>query len=222
MKPIVISLGGSIVVPDEIDVDFLKNFRQLILKIVKTRKVILIIGGGKTCRKYQKAASTVAKLKDEDIDWLGIHATRLNAQLLKIIFKDYCHKQVIHNPTEKIDFKEKILVASGWKPGHSTDYDAVLLAKNFGAGEVINITNIGYVYDRDPRIKGAKKLTKLTWKQMREIVGSKWTPGMNVPFDPIACIGAERMKLKVMIAGKDIKNLENIFSGKKFEGTIIY
>jgi len=221
MKPIVISLGGSIVVPDEVDVKFLKEFRQLILRIIKTRKVILIIGGGKTCRNYQKAAAKVAKLKDEDLDWLGIHATRLNAQLLKIIFKGFVHKYVIHNPTERVNLKEKILVASGWQPGHSTDYDAVLLAKNFGAKEVINMTNIGYVYNKDPRIKGAKKLVKLSWKEMRKIVGAEWKPGMNVPFDPVACIGAEREKLKVIVTGKNIKNLENIFNGKKFEGTVI-
>ena len=56
---------------------------------------------------------------------------------------------------------------------------------------------------------------------MRNIVGGKWKPGLNVPFDPIACREAERLGLKVVIIGKGIKNLKNFFNGKKFRGTII-
>ena len=55
MKPIIISLGGSIVVPDKIDYNFLKKFRALILKHVKKgKRFVLICGGGATARLYQK------------------------------------------------------------------------------------------------------------------------------------------------------------------------
>src|SRR3989344_4294286 len=105
MEVILISLGGSVIVPDRIDVGFLKKFRKLILK-QKNRKFVVVCGGGKTCRRYQKAASEITKTSEEDLDWLGIHATRLNAHLLRTVFGDAAHKKVISGFREKIVFRE--------------------------------------------------------------------------------------------------------------------
>ena len=224
MKPIVISLGGSIVVPDKIDYNFLKKFRALILKHVKKgKRFILICGGGATARLYQKAASKVFKLSAEDLDWIGIHSTRLNAHLMRTIFEDIAHKRIIRNPTEEIKFNEKILIAAGWKPGCSTDYDAVLLARNFKSHSVINLSNIKKAYTKDPKkYKDAKPLDKINWKKFREIVGNKWIPGANFPFDPVASKLAEKLKLKVAIMkGTNLKNLDDYLNNKKFIGTTI-
>ena len=224
-KTIVISLGGSIVVPGKVNTRFLKGFRKLIIPQIKKRfRFIIIVGGGKTCRDYQKAASKITKLTSEDIDWLGIHTTRLNAHLLRTIFREYSHRRVIKNPTEKnIKFREKILVAAGWKPGWSTDYDAVMLAKNFHIKTIINLTNISHVYNKDPKKhKDAKPLKRLSWQGYRKIVGSKWDPGLNLPFDPVASKVAQKLKLKVVILkGTNLKNLENFLNGKGFVGTTI-
>ena len=224
MKPIVISLGGSIVVPDKIDYNFLRKFRALILKHVKKgKRFILICGGGATAREYQKAASKVFKLSSEDLDWIGIHSTRLNAHLMRTIFEDISHKKIIRNPKEEIKFKEKILIAAGWKPGCSTDYDAVLLARNFKSHSVINLSNIRKAYTKDPKkYKTAKPLDKVNWKDFRKIVGDKWVPGANFPFDPVASKLAEKLGLKIAIMkGTNLKNLDNYLNKKKFIGTII-
>lgn len=222
---IVISLGGSTVVPEKINTKFLKTFRKLIIsQIKKGYKFIIIVGGGKVCREYQHAASKITKLTSEDIDWLGIHTTRLNAHLLRTIFRDYAYNRVIKNPKEEnIKFKEKILIAAGWKPGWSTDYDAVLLAKNFGVKTIINLTDITHVYNKDPsKHKDAVPLNEITWVEYREIVGDKWHPGLNAPFDPVASKIAQKLKLKVAILkGTQIKNLENFLNKKKFVGTLI-
>ena len=94
--PIVISVGGSLIAPGGIDTNFLRQFRRLILgQIKKGKRFILIVGGGKIARIYQKSARQVAKLTDEDLDWLGIHATRLNAHLLRTIFRDFAFPQII-------------------------------------------------------------------------------------------------------------------------------
>jgi len=223
METVIISLGGSLIVPSGIDVNFLKKFRKLILKSVRKKRFIIISGGGKTCRIYQKAAAKVTKLTDEDIDWLGIHATRLNAHLLRTIFRGYAYPKVIRNPEEKIKLSRPILIAAGYRPGCSTDYDAVLLAKNFGVKTLLNLTDKNYVYNKDPdRYKKAKPIKQMNWKQYRKISGSKWDPGINVPFDPVAAKEAEKIKLKVIIMnGRDIKNLDNFLEGRKFKGTII-
>ncbi len=223
METVVISLGGSLIVPSTIDINFLKKFKQLILKFIKTKKFIIISGGGKTCRVYQKAASRISKLTDEDVDWLGIHATRLNAHLLRTIFREYAYPKVVRDPREIIKFNKQLLIAAGYKPGSSTDYDAVLLAKKFGVKTILNLTDTDYVYDKDPgKYRNAKPLKKMNWKEYRKIAGNKWDPGLNLPFDPVAAKEAEKMNLKVVITnGKNIKNLDNFLSGKKFKGTII-
>lgn len=223
METVVISLGGSLIVPSEIDVNFLKKFKQMILKFTKNKKFIIICGGGRTCRKYQEAAGKVTKLEHEDLDWLGIHATRLNAHLMRTIFRDYAYSRIIKNPDEKIDLDKPILIAAGYKPGSSTDYDAVLLAKNFGVKTLINLTDMNYVYDKDPdKYKNAKPFKRMRWKDYRKISGSVWNPGLSLPFDPVAAKEAQKSNLKVVIMnGRNIRNLENFLKGKGFEGTVI-
>lgn len=222
---IVMSLGGSAVVPDHIDVEFLKNFKELVVsQIEKGKRFILIVGGGKTAREYQNAATDVGEINDEDSDWLGIHATRLNGHLLRTMFKEYAHKRMITDPNEEnIEFQEKILIAAGWKPGWSTDYDAVLLAKNFGTNIVVNLSNIEYVYDSDPHEnKNAKPLPRLSWKEYRAIVGDEWHPGLNAPFDPVASKVAQESGMKVVILKAiDIENLRRLLDGEEYKGTLI-
>jgi len=226
-KTVIISLGGSLIVPDEIDWKFVKDFKKLIEKYIKKKcKFIIITGGGKICRKYQDAASKITKLTDDDRDWLGIHTTRLNAHFIRTVFRKYAHPRINKNPNDLEDFynfKESILVAAGWKPGFSTDYDAVLLAKYLGFKTVVNFSNIDYVYDKDPnKFKDVKKIESISWKDYRKMVGDKWDPGMNAPFDPIASKLAQEENIEVAIMnGKNLENLENYLEGKKFKGTII-
>jgi len=218
---VIISVGGSVVVPKDVDVTFLKNLRKLIIPYLKKYKFVLTIGGGKTARNYIGAAKKIKKLNNEDLDWLGIHATRLNAHLLRTIFVDVAHPIIVKDPTKKINFK-KVLIAAGWKPGCSTDYDAVLLAKNLKAKTVINMTNIEYLHDKDPRkYKSAKKIENIDWKSFRKIVGNKWSPGLNAPFDPIASKEAQKDKMKLVLLSKDIKNLKNFLDDKKFKGSVV-
>ncbi|MGM0609147.1 MAG: UMP kinase, partial [Candidatus Muiribacteriota bacterium] len=124
---IVISLGGSIVVPDDIDSQFLADFKKLITEFSKTKKVILVVGGGKTARSYIDSLNNF-EIDDTQKDWIGIMATRLNAQLVKAVFDEIAVKKVVYNPEEKIVFDNKVLVAAGYKPGWSTDYVSTLLA----------------------------------------------------------------------------------------------
>ena len=155
----VISLGGSIVAPDRVDTDFLKRLNTLIknyLEEDKSRKLILVTGGGGPARAYQKAYREIADSPSSDRqDWIGIAATRLNRELLKSVFAEYCNDNVVTDPTAVKEFNDRILIASGWKPGFSTDYDAVLLAEKFNAKTVINLSNISKVYSEDPKINPA-------------------------------------------------------------------
>lgn len=224
MKQIIISLGGSLIYPENIDTDFVSNFKLLIESYVKKDfRFVIICGGGRLARHLQTEAVKIAKLSDEDKDWLGIEATKLNAYFIKLLFpKDEVYDTIISNPTEKISTTKKIIICSGWKPGWSTDYDAVLLAKNLGIAKMINMSNISHVYDSDPkRNPNAKPLKNIPWKDFRNLVGEKWSPGLNMPFDPIAASEAASLNLKVIIIGKDLDNLKKVLDESHFIGTVI-
>lgn len=222
---IIISVGGSLIVPDEIDVEFLKRLRNLILSYVNEGfKFVVICGGGRTARRYQEAAENIVDLTRDDLDWLGIHGTRINAHLLRTIFRDEAHPKIITNPKKDIDFDGNgILIGAGWKPGFSTDYDAVLLAEKCGADKLINLTDIDYVYDEDPdKNKNARRIEKASWQEFRNIIPDEWHPGLSSPFDPIASKKAEEMGLEVaIINGSSLDRLDNYLSGDKFKGTLI-
>ena len=222
-KTIVLSLGGSLIFPDNLDKKFLMDFKKVIEKFIKKDfKFVIVCGGGKLARNFQQIASKSGKLSNRELDWLGIYATTINAHLLKSVFGGNAAENIISNPTKKINFGKSVIIASGWKPGWSTDYDAVLLAKNRGAGKVINMSNVDYVYDKDPKkFKDAKKIEKIKWDEFSKLVGRKWKAGMNAPFDPVAAAEAQKLRLEADIIGKDLKNLENLLNGKEFRGTVI-
>jgi uridylate kinase len=221
-KTVVMSLGGSLIVPDAINTDFLREFVELIRSYVKKGfRFVIVCGGGRTTRVYQKAAAEVSKLTNDDLDWIGIHATRLNAQLIKALLVDIAEPKIIKNPTQKFKMKKAVVIASGWKPGFSTDYDAIMLAKQLKVPHVINLSG-SIVHDKDPsKFSDAKPLDEIKWKDFFAIVGDSWSPGLNMPFDPIASKAAVSNKISVFVLGPDLSNLESYLLGKHFKGTII-
>ena len=222
---VVVSVGGSLIVPDEIDTRFLTNFRALIQKkIGDGLSFFIITGGGKTARRYQDAAHAVhGNLDREDLDWLGIHSTRLNAHLMRSVFKEEAQARIVKNPTRRSGDRASVIIGAGWKPGWSTDYCAVLAAKQLGAKKLVNLSNIDYVYTADPRKNpDAQKIEKIAWPAFRELIPKEWDPGLSSPFDPVAAKEAESLGLEVAIMnGSKLEEFENYLSGKPFVGTII-
>lgn len=225
-KPIVISLGGSLIISDnKINIDFLKDFKSFIEnKIKEGKKFIIVVGGGQIARIYQEAAKKLGESFNDTLDWLGIYATRLNAYLVWTLFKQIAYKKIIINPNFRVNFQEKILIASGWKPGFSTDYDAVILAKNYHSKVIFNLTNIDYIYDKNPKIyPNAKKIAIIKWNDYLKIIENKWSPGMSTPFDPRASHLAKKFKIKCyIINGQNLREFKKALENKKFKGTIIY
>jgi uridylate kinase len=223
----VISLGGSIVAPDGVDEGFLKDFCSLIGDLLSRddkRRFILVVGGGGPARIWQKAYRNLcSSQKDEQADWIGIMATRLNAQLVRAIMGEWCVQEVVIDPTQVEPLMGRVLVAAGWKPGFSSDYDAVLLAERFQADAVINLSNIEKVYTDDPgKNPDAKPIDAISWADFCSMVGDEWVPGKNLPFDPVASRHAAKIGLKVICAaGRNIPNLRNILMDETFIGTII-
>lgn len=228
-EKIVMSIGGSLIVPNGgIDTKFLSNLNKFVrdqLANNPNRQFFLVVGGGKIARTYRDAGREVIghELNRDDLDWLGIHATKLNAHLVRTIFRDIAHPYIIKHYEIIRKAPEPVVVAAGWKPGWSTDYDAVLLCEDYNVKDIINLSNVPQVFDKDPNENpDAKPIDKISWEKFRKIVGDIWIPGMNAPFDPVAAQKAEEVGIKVAIlSGHDFQNLENYINNKKFLGTVI-
>ena len=223
---VVVSLGGSLVVPQgaPIDTAFLREFKLVVERaIVRGQRFIVVVGGGSIAREYQSAARALSELSAEDADWLGIHATRLNAHLLRTIFKDVAHPRVFSAADDVALVPEPLVIGAGWRPGWSTDYVAVSIAERLGARRIVNLSNTDYVYERDPRTDPrARKFERISWREYRALIPAAWSPGLNTPFDPIASAKAEELRLTVAIMnGKKLENFEHYLAGEQFEGTTI-
>lgn len=222
----IISLGGSLVYPPEgINIPFLKKFYVFVRReIKKGGQFIIIVGGGSPARKFQEAAARFGHVTDEDRDWIGIHATRLNAQLLRTIFKHEAHPLILKRRGKVTAFDgHSLIIGAGWHPGWSTDFVAVQTAIDFGSHRVVNLGKADYVYTKDnQKFRNAKPIPQLTWRAYRRLIPKKWNPGLHAPIDPVAARLAEKESIEVIVTnGSDFKNLENILEGKAFKGTLI-
>ncbi len=230
LRQVVISLGGSLIAPDGVDTLFVKRFRELIARHARNgTRFFLICGGGKIAREYMNASKSIVHTNGIALDLVGTAATRLNAELVRGVFGDLAAPTLLQSLDRKERFPSsvRVVVCGGFLPGGSSDVDAVAIAKTYGVPTVVNLTNVDYVYDKDPRKhKDAHPLPLLSWSGYLSLVGrtagKKWVPGMHYPFDPVAARAAHKACLSVIVAnGKDLDNLDKMLSCKPANGTII-
>jgi len=235
---VVVSLGGSVVYPYREgghgpDVEFLRGLREFIGTFAKKgKRFVIVVGGGKPSRMYQKAAREALgeKKNNFDLDWIGIQATRMNALFVAKILKEFSFSQILdHEPGKKemgafLGSNKKVLMVSGWEPGWSTDYDAIKCAVIFKQSEVIIAGDAPFVCDKDPRkFPDAKPILDLTWPEYQKLIPSKWVPGLSTPVDPAAAKVAKKAGLTAkLIKGTDFENFKKAIDGEPFEGSTIH
>lgn len=221
-KAFVISLGGSLfALPAGLDKQYINHFIEFIkAQAAAGQRMYIVVGGGQVGRDYIKAAPEASR---DDQDWIGIMSTRLNAELLRAKLGRWARPEVVIDPGQKMSSRQPVVIIAGYKPGWSTDYVAVMIAKANGIKRIINLTNVDYVYSADPKKeKSARPLSAITWEDFKRLVGGKWQPGLNSPFDPIASKLAASEKMRVdILNGRNLKNLESCLSGHDFKGTRI-
>lgn len=220
----VISLGGSLINDGKINTVRLRRLVRVISGFAaQGNRFFVICGGGRLAREYIAAARAATQTKKSDQDWLGVAATRINAELVRVVFGNPAYRRVITDPSKKIKTSKRVLIFSGWKPGWSTDYVSVRVAKTYGIETVVNLSNIDYVYDADPRRnRHARRFEKMSWRQFRKQFGTRWQPGSHLPFDPVGAKLAQHLGIKVVVMnGNKEKNLAGFLAGKVFRGTIV-
>ncbi len=223
-KTVVIALGGSVIYPDAIDTSFLREFKKFVLSFTPQGwRFVLVTGGGHVARVYQQAAAKLTTLTDEDQDWLGIHATRANAHLIRTIFREAANPVVVDARHKVKALTYSVTVGGGWHPGWSTDYVALAIAHDLHIPEVVIAGKPAYVYNKDPqKFKSAKPILECSWEEYQKLIPRKWSPGSHSPVDPIAAkLGAETGTRAIIVNGKNLKNLRSLLLGKEFKGTVI-
>lgn len=223
-ETIVIAMGGSLLVPEHIDIAFIKSLKEMVKHFTDDGyQIALVVGGGKTARIYQQGLKDLDVNDSLALDWVGIKSIHLNCELLFRAFSDLdIHENIILRPQDLDQVKESLIIVGAWEPGCSSDADAVEMAEASGATRIINFSNTSHVYSADPRTNSdATRFEKLSWDEYRNIIPSEWTPGMSAPFDPVASKRAQEQGITVAILGASVENLENYLVGGEFEGTII-
>ena len=224
-KVIVLSLGGSLIIPDNINVDYLKKFKKTVLKNTEKYKFIIVCGGGNIARKYISALSEVG-MNDLFQSFAGISATRMNARFMSYFFRQNQERGIPHTMKELKRYIRKYDVvfcgALEYKPDQTSDSTAAEIAKKFRT-IFINLTDVQGLYDKNPKEhKDAKFISKISWENFNKIIDKiKFKPGQHFVLDQTAAKMIMKSKTTTYILGKNMNQLENVLKGKKFKGTII-
>jgi len=222
METIVISIGGSVIVSEDADVSFFKKLVNLLNKLSSKYKIFIVIGGGKTARKYIKLGRELG-LSEETLDDLGIKITRINAKLLASIVET-SNKKIPSTTSEANKINKTIVVMGGTIPGHSTDLVGAELAEKSGADRFIIATNVDGIYDKDPnKYDDAKQLREISIEELIEKYGTGWNAaGSNVVIDGPALDVIDKIKIPTFVVnGKQLDQLEKAMTNQKFNGTRI-
>lgn len=220
-----LSLGGSILVPEKIDIDYIKSLANLFKRLSEKLNLYIVVGGGVLARKYINIARNLGA-NEIILDELGISSTRLNAQLLIAALGDYAYPEPVKTFIEALKQSKNfpIIVMGGTHPGHTTDAVAVMLAEYIGADRFVNATSVDGVYTADPAMDpSATKIDRLTPDKLIEItMKSVSAAGPHIVIDPLAARVIKRSRIpSYVLNGRNLSELENALIGKDFNGTEI-
>ena len=217
---IVISLGGSVIVPDTVDYGYLKEFKKIISNFSKKNKVVIVTGGGSTCRKYLKPLEK-SKLDEKVYSLIGIASTKLNARLVSSIF-NMVSKIPESVKDVKNSLKNKNLVvcgALGFHHERTSDATAAEIAEKIKADYFINVTNVKGLFDKWPS-KKAKLIKTISFEDFLKITNKlKFKAGQHFVLDQSAAKIIKNSKIPTYIINKN--NLKKVLKGEKFIGTLI-
>ena len=222
---IVISLGGSLIIPEKIGYKFLNKFKKILRKYYRMYKFVIVCGGGTIARKYISALEKEGKSKRE-LSFAGIRATRMNANFLMQFFGKEANDGLPLNMKDiKSNLAKNSVVVCGalrYSNNSTSDTTAAKIAYYIGI-DFINITNVKGLYNKDPKkYKNAKFISKISWKEFEKMaLKTKFKAGQHFVLDQQAAVLIKKNEIKTYIIGNDLKNLERILKEKKFEGTLI-
>ncbi len=220
---IVLSLGGSQIIPDNVDTKYLEKFKKIILKNKSKYKFIIVCGGGSIARKYISAINP-KKRKMQSL--AGISATRMNARFMNYFFNQEPKKGIpLKMKQVKKQIKKQDIIfcgALGYHPNQTSDSTSAQIANELKT-KFINLTNVKGLYTKNPKkYKDAKFIKRISWNNFNKMANKlKYHPGQHFVLDQSASKIIKENKIPTYILGMDTKQLDNFLNNKKFTGTII-
>jgi uridylate kinase len=222
MRSIVISMGGSVILSDDIDKCYFEKLKKLLNNYTNTFKIYLVIGGGKIARYFINLGRDL-NFSEERLDEFGISITRINAKFLAYTL-GIANLDIAKTTDEAIEVNSSVVVMGGTTPGHSTDMVGAELAKKTGSEKLIIATNVNGVYDKDPnKYPNAKMYEEIHISGLIKEYGTDWkSAGKNTVIDgPALEIISKSDFDTFVINGKNLDQLELILNDKRFNGTKI-
>ncbi len=224
-EDLVISIGGSILLPDDDDTSYLVSLAKMLTRNIGERNLYLVVGGGRIARDYIRWGRQL-KADEATLDELGIKTSRLNARLLIIALGSISYPVPATNFDEAISAGNHypVVLMGGTHPGHTTDAVAAMLAERLRSERLINATSVDGVYTSDPnKDEDAEKIEELTYDELIDIVSKgEGGAGPNVVFDPLAAKIIKRADIDTYVLhGRDIGSFESAIREEKFEGSRI-
>ncbi|MBP5204429.1 hypothetical protein J6Z48_02185 [bacterium] len=232
-KKIVLKIGGSILYKDGLNINFelLKKLKDWYGDAKKDySKIVILVGGGELSRQLQ--AYMGSKIRDErGRHEVAMSVTQTNAKIVKAYLQD---DKNIATPTSIGDAYEillndkiKCVVSGGLKIGWSTDMDAAIFADIIDTDRVIKISDISYLYDKDPKKFDKVHIIKdITWKNYFKMFHIKnddtHEANSHIPIDKICARFANNKGVQFFICGGDNiekkKTLQHIIT----DGTLLH
>ncbi len=167
-KRIVLKVGGSILYDKFLNINYelLDKVRNWYIGAKNEyEKIILVIGGGALSRDMQTRIKE--EMDQKYLHNIGMTVTQTNAALLQGFLND----SDIYVPTKLgeafeylVEDNKQVVISGGLKSGWSTDMDAAVFADIISVDRVFKLSDINYVYDKDPKVnEDAKPIKDLTW-----------------------------------------------------------
>ncbi|MCL2712121.1 MAG: UMP kinase [Methanomassiliicoccaceae archaeon] len=224
VEKVVVSIGGSILIPDDRDSVFIKELASVLKELSVNVNMVIVCGGGKIARYYTNTGKELGGTTEQR-DILGIGATRLNAELLRIALGNDAFDGIPENAKDAAAAfgKGKIVVMGGTSPGHTTDAVAAEVAGLIGCRRIINATSVDAVYSDDPKKdRNAERFAELTIEELSKIVYDEHDAGRSSVFDPVGVKIAMRDRINILVVnGRDLDEMRNAILGNKIKGTVI-
>ncbi len=223
-EKVVVSIGGSVLIPGENDPAYIKKLAETIKDASGAVQLVVVCGGGRIARYYTETGRSIGG-STYQLDIMGIGVTRINAQLLAVSLGKLSSTDIPETAEEasRRSTPDNIVVMGGTEPGHTTDAVAAMVAKEMGAGRIVNATSVEAVYSDDPKKNpAAERYSDITIDKLGELVYKEHGAGNSSVFDPLGIKIAKENKIDIlMVDGRDLEELKNAILGSRIKGTYV-
>jgi len=229
---IVIKIGGSLLFTDnnKVDTNKITEFCEIFQNNKDSRATVVVCGGGSIAREYIDAVRSF-KGSESLSDIFGIEVSRINSKLLITSFQEFAYPQVPKSMEElslALLFK-KIIVMGGLQPGQSTTSVALEVSEFIGAEELVILTDVKGIFNKDPKkFNNAQLIKHLTYEQLKNIIldlqdDKQAAAGEYRIFDFVSLQILKRSNIRVVVtSGKDLSEFRKFWNEEKqINGTII-